>query len=129
MKACNTSPLKLLAHTVHAPRPPWFDLFACGLFAVLALGGLFVLPWEVCVLRSPDGATTVLWDMVADPPTGDPTISTVYPSWPLLLLFAADSIYYFVRASRADPAGAGNAGMAYRFDLRPTRAAVTEKHS
>ena len=76
----------------------WLDRVACVLFGLLAIVGLF-LP-EICVLRCPDGAATVFLGVIVDPPTGEPTVSTVYSWWPLVLLFTVGSFYYLVRAVR-----------------------------
>jgi hypothetical protein len=71
---------------------------ACGIFGLFTIASLY-LP-EICVCRSPDGATTVFYNIIVDAPTGDPTVSTVYSPWPLVSLFAATCVYYLVRAMR-----------------------------
>jgi hypothetical protein len=80
----------------------WFDRVACGLFAVLAFASGF-LP-ELFVVRHPDGSVAAAFvGVIVDHPTGESWDSTVYSPWLLILIFAAASYYYLVRATRPNP--------------------------
>jgi hypothetical protein len=86
---------------MHSLRTVWFERAACGLFALLALTSGF-LP-ELLVVRHPDGSMAAAFvGVIVEPPTGESWDSTVYSPWLLVLIFAAASYYYFVRATRPD---------------------------
>jgi len=83
---------------------------SCALFALLAFGSGF-LPL-LFVIYHPDGSVAAAFVGVSvDPPTGELWDSTEYTPWPLVLSFAAASYYYFVRATRANPASAVEGGI------------------
>src|SRR5262249_15431323 len=84
---------------MHFLRTVWFERAACGLFAILAFASGF-LP-ELFVVRHPNGSMAAAFvGVIVDPPTGESWDSTVYSPWPLVLLFAVGSAYYWFRATR-----------------------------
>jgi hypothetical protein len=88
---------------MHFLRTVWLERAACGLFALLALASGF-LP-ELFVVRHPDGSVVAAFiGVIVDAPTGESWDSTLYSPWPLVLIFAVASYYYFVRATRPNQA-------------------------
>jgi hypothetical protein len=55
---------------------------------------------ELCVVRAPDGTGAAFVGIIVDGPTGESMTTSVYSSWPLVLLFLVAAIYYLLRIAR-----------------------------